>query len=258
MTTGKRKFREFCWINVMTPKLEDATKFFQQVLGWQSGEGLPGGHVIHVDGLPAGALMDLAVCPPGIPPVIGVMIKVENAEATVARVIALGGSAEPVMDVGGNGRMASCTDPTGAIFNIWQPLTKDGAECDPCVPGAPTWFELHSTDPEKAAQFYTELFGWTAAAEPMGPGMTYTTLHLDGAPIAGAMRAMPDPQGNVQPSHWGTYFTVLDADATVKLTKQLGGELCFGPHDIPKVGRFALVKSPQGVSFLLLQHAATN
>ncbi len=254
MAKGKRRVHDFCWINVMTPELDDAASFFQQVLGWDYGEGIPGGHVIQVEGLAAGALMDLAQCPPGIPPVIGVMIKVENADATVARVNALGGRAEPAIDVMGNGRMASCTDPTGAIFNIWQPLAKDGAECEPCVHGAPTWFELLTTDPESAVEFYTELFGWSAVAEYPAPGMTYTVFHHGGAQIAGAMRFMPEMLGSVPP-HWGTYFTVRGADETVELAKQSHAELCFGPHDIPNVGRFALLKSPQGVPFHVLQHA---
>lgn len=254
MATGTRRVHDFCWVNVMTPHLDDAASFFKRILGWSYGELIPGGHVIQVDGLAAGALMDLAQCPPGIPPVIGVMIKVENADATVARVNALGGSAEPVIDVMGNGRMASCTDPTGAIFNIWQPLTKDGAECEPCAHGAPTWFELQTTDPESAVRFYTELFGWTAETEHPAPGMTYTVFQLDGVQIAGAMRLMPEMLGKV-PSHWGTYFTVRGTDEAVQLAQQSNGKLCFGPHDIPNVGRFALLKSPQGVSFHVLQRA---
>lgn len=237
----------------MTPKLAEAATFFQRLFAWSYGEGIPGGHVIQVEGQAAGALMDLAQCPPGIPPVIGVMIKVADADATVARVTAFGGSAEPVFDVMGNGRMAQCADPTGAIFNIWQPLTKDGAECDPCVHGAPTWFEMLTDNPDRAVKFYTELFGWTAVAEEAAPGMTYTVFNHGDVPIAGAMRLLPHMVGKVPP-HWGTYFTVSNADETVELAQRLNAELCVGPHDIPKVGRFALLKSPQGVSFHVIQH----
>jgi predicted enzyme related to lactoylglutathione lyase len=199
--------------------------------------------------------MDLTHLPPGMPAVIGVMIKVENAEATVSRVRALGGHADPVMDVMGNGRMATCTDPCGGTFNIWQPLAKDGAECDSCIHGAPTWFELLTTDLENAVTFYTELFGWEKVAEQPAPGMTYITFQLDGSPIAGAMKLMPDRLGKVPP-HWGAYFTVKNADETVSLVRKLEGEICVEPQTIPNVGRFALLKSPEGVSFHVLQHAS--
>lgn len=253
MAIGKRKVHDFCWINLMTPEFDHAATFFQRLLGWSYADGITGGHVILVEGLSAGALMDLTCCPPGIPPVIGVMVKVENADATVARVQALGGSAEPAFDVMGNGRMASCTDPNGAIFNVWQPLSKDGAECDPLAPGAPTWFEMHTTDLERAASFYTDLFGWTAVTEEPAPGMTYTVFSLGGVPVAGAMRLRPEMLDKVPP-HWGTYFTVRSADETVQRAKELDAEVCFGPHDIPNIGRFALLKSPQGVSFHVIQH----
>jgi uncharacterized protein len=255
MATGKRRFHDFCWINVITPQFAIASRFFEQVFGWQYGGGIPGGHVIQVEGLAAGALIDRAQLPPEMPAVIGVMLKVENAEATVARVRTLGGHAEPVMDVMGNGRMATCTDSVGGTFNIWQPLAKDGAECDPSIHGAPTWFELLTTDLEQAVTFYTELFGWKKGVDQPAPGMTYITFYLDGSPIAGAMKFMPELLGKVPP-HWGTYFTVNNADVTVNLVRKLEGEICVEPHDIPNVGRFALLKSPQGVTFHILQHAA--
>jgi predicted enzyme related to lactoylglutathione lyase len=254
MTTGNRKFHDFCWINLMTPDLERAAAFYQRIFGWTYAEGVPGGHVILVDGLAAGALMDLAKCPPGIPPCIGVMIKVESADAAVGRVNALGGRAEPAFDVMGNGRMATCKDPNGGVFNVWQPLSKDGTACDSRAHGAPTWFETLTTDADRAVKFYTELFGWKSRAEQPAPGMTYTVLSLGEVEVAGAMRFMPDKMGNIPP-HWATYFAVKNADETVRLAKELGAELCVGPHDIPKVGPFALMKSPQGVPFHVLQWA---
>jgi predicted enzyme related to lactoylglutathione lyase len=252
---GTRKNHDFCWINLMTPELVPAAGFFQRVFGWQFADGIPGGYVIQVNGLGAGALMDIETCPPGYPPSIGVMVKVENAEATVARVNALGGRAESAFDVRGNGRMATCTDPNGGVFNVWQPLAKDGAECDTLAHGAPTWFETQTTDLDRAVEFYADLFGWTPRTEHPAPGMTYTVFHLGDAPIAGAMALFPDKLGEV-PSHWGTYFTVANADETVRLATSLGASLCVPPHDIPNVGRFALMKSPQGVAFHILEHAA--
>lgn len=251
--TGKRKIHDFCWTNVMTPELSRAAEFFAQVLGWTYAEGIPGGHVIHVNGLAAGALIDLAQCPPGLPPSIGVMIKVENADSTVVRVNQLGGSAEPAIDIRGNGRMATCIDPTGAAFAVWQPLAKDGAECDTHAPGAPTWFETLTTDPQRAVEFYVALFGWTPVTSQPAPGMTYTVFEHEGAQIAGAMAILSDKMPNV-PSHWATYFTVKDTDETVRLAKALGAELCVVPHDVPNVGRFALMKSPQAVPFHVLQY----
>lgn len=255
MAKGKRRYGDFCWISLMTPAFDRASSFFQKLFAWTYEEWIPGGRMVLVDDLPAGMLMDLAKCLPGATATIDVMIKVEDADAVVARVNTLGGRAEPAFDAMGNGRMAMCTDPTGADFSVWQPLSKDGVECDTEAHGAPTWFELLTDDPERAVRFYTELFGWEAVTEQPAPGMTYTLLKHGGVRIAGAMRFMPDTMGAIAkiPPHWGTYFAVRNTDETVRLAEEHGAEICVAPHDIPKVGRFSLMKSPQGVPFHVIQ-----
>lgn len=249
---GKRRAYDICWINVVTTELDSAKGYFERLFGWTYGDGIPGGNIILVGNLPAGAIMDQAMCPPGVPAVIGIMIKVENADATVARVNELGGHAEPAFDVMDNGRMAECTDPNGCFFAIWQPLSKDSAECDTQAHGAPTWFETLTVDLDASVEFYTRLFGWKASVQNPDPCAKYVVFENDGIAIAGAMKLPADKVGKVPP-HWGTYFAVTDADAAAARSAELGGPLCLGPLDIPNVGRFALLKSPQGVSFHVIR-----
>jgi predicted enzyme related to lactoylglutathione lyase len=130
---------EFCWINLLTPEPEEAKEFFAGVLGWTYGE-IPGmGWSILADGGAVGGLFDTAGpnSPPGTKPQLGVMVKVENADAAVARFNAHGGKATPAWDVGPNGRMAVCHDPNGAPIDVWQPLGKPGTEVGPRDYGRP-------------------------------------------------------------------------------------------------------------------------
>lgn len=255
MTTGTRPTHDFCWINLMSPEGEKARAFFASLLGWTYAEmaGAPGGRVIQVAGLTAGAIMDLddASMPPGIPPGIGVMVRVDDADATVKKAGALGGTAEDAFDLGEDGRMAMLTDPCGASIAVWQPKKKLTADCDSHAHGAPTWFETLTSDPARAAAFYAELFGWRVEEESMGPGMRYTLFKLGDRPIGGAMKM---PATSDAPPHWGTYFAVDDADATAARGAELGGKVCIAPQDIPGTGRFALLMSPQGVPFHVLQY----
>lgn len=255
MTTGIRPTHDFCWINLMSPDGEKARGFFASLLGWTYGEmpGVPGGQLILVGGLTAGAFMDLDVVkmPPGTPPVIGVMVRVDDADATVKKARSLGGQAEDAFDVMENGRMAMLHDPNGARIAVWQPKKQSTADCDSHANGAPTWFETLTTDPARAATFYSSLFAWKAEEQAL-PGMSYTVFKLGDRPIAGAMGRMPH-MGEVPP-HWGTYFAVDDVDGTAARGGALGGKLCIPPQDIPGVGRFALLLSPQGVSFHLRQY----
>jgi uncharacterized protein len=251
MATGIRKSGEFCWINILTPQPSDAMDFFAKVLGWTCYEMPPFGHGMRVGGRDIGGLFDLngPNCPPGLQPVIGVMVKVDNAEVACEKIRSLGGKAEPAFDIADHGRMAVCHDPNGGGFDIWEPRTMPGTDADSSLPGAPSWSECLTTDIPRATAFYTELFGWTAEVKHM-PGMDYTVFRHGGADIAGMM---PVPYPGVAP-HWGTYFTVNDADEAARVAEGLGGKLFVPPMDIPNIGRFCGILSPQGVRFFAIQY----
>lgn len=50
------------------------------------------------------------------------------------------------------------------------------------------WAELSTSDGPGAKAFYTELMGWTAEDNPMGPDMVYTMLNLNGQSAACSVR----------------------------------------------------------------------
>jgi len=250
-----RRVGEFCWINMLTPRPAEACEFFAKLLGWTYGE-IPGvGFNIKVDGRDIGGLFDLdgPNTPPGTRAHIGVMVKVANADAIGAKVNALGGKAQPAFDIFDAGRMAVCHDPNGAEFDVWETKNMGGTDVNGDVHGAPSWFETITTDMGKARKFYQDLFGWTSEAKPM-PGFTYTRFKLGDGLVAGMMPVLPN-MGAMRP-HWGTYFTVRDVDATQREAAKLGANICMPVHDIPGVGRFCGIESPQGVAFYAITYAS--
>lgn len=253
MSVGYRKTHDFTWINVMTPQVGKARDFFGELLGWSFDEmpGVPGGQLIRVGESTAGALMDLegGAFPPGTPPAVGVLVKVEDADAMAQKVESLGGRADPTMDVMENGRMAVCTDPLGAVFALWQPKAQQGMDVDSHAHGAPGWFEVLTKDADRAARFYSELFGWKVEEQRPANGMVYRLFKLGDLPVAGAFQP---PNGEVPP-HWAVSFSVRNADEIAKRTAEFGGEVCMPVSEIPGVGRFSLLKSPQGVSFHIIE-----
>ena len=66
------------------------------------------------------------------------------------------------------------------------------------------------------------------------------------------MQITPE-MGTMRP-HWGTYFTVTDADETAREAVELGAKLCMPVQDIPGVGRFCGITSPQGVTFYVIEY----
>ena len=253
MGSGARKAGEFCWINVLTPNPAESKAWFSEILGWTYSDLAGMGDSIKVNGREIGGLFDLNSpnTPPGTPPLIGVMVKTDDADATSAKANTLGGRAKPAFDIMDAGRMAEIKDPSGAQIDVWQPIKQPGTDADKAHHGAPSWYELYSNDTKAGAKFYTDLFGWTSEVMQV-PGMDYTVLSFDGVQIAGMMAA----SGGMMdvPPHWATYFTVDDIDKTAAQAAELGGTVFVPPMDIPEVGRFAGLISPQGVRFYAMTY----
>jgi predicted enzyme related to lactoylglutathione lyase len=103
-----------------------------------------------------------------------------------------------------------------------------------------------STDPALSRSFYANLLGWSVQEMPMGPGFTYQMLQAGETPFGGIVPLENAP--NV-PSHWMSYITCEDVDATCAKIAELGGKVCVPPTDIPNVGRFAVAEDPTGAYF---------
>jgi len=253
MTKGTRGNGEFCWFNMLTPQPAKAQAFFKELLGWTYSE-LPGvGHIVQVDGHDVGGMFDVAApqTPPGTPPQIGVMVKVESADATAKKAQSLGGTVRQVFDVFDHGRLAVIDDPNGANIDVWEARKHVGADVDSQAHGAPTWFETMTSDVAKATKFYTSLFGWTTEVKEPVPGMKYTLFKQAGKPVGGLMGIVPS-MGPVKP-HWAVNFAVRDVDAAASTATRLGAKITVPPTDIPTVGRFCGIASPQGVAFYVLK-----
>jgi predicted enzyme related to lactoylglutathione lyase len=56
------------------------------------------------------------------------------------------------------------------------------------------------------------------------------------------------------PPHWTAYITVTDVDAVAKKAQEMGGTALVPPTDIPTVGRFCVLKDPQGAVLAFIQY----
>lgn len=113
------------------------------------------------------------------------------------------------------------------------------------------WIELATTDGPGAKKFYSELFGWTTHDSPVGPGMVYTMLGLDGKDV-GALYEKGEMMKDV-PTHWASYISVTNADEIVAKAKSLGGTIIKDAFDVMDVGRMAVIMDPTGAAFCIWQ-----
>ena len=116
------------------------------------------------------------------------------------------------------------------------------------------WYELSTSDPVAAQQFYTSILGW--GTQPFeGGGMPYTMWTNGEAPIGGVMPLPAELASQGVPPHWLPYIGTDDVDETAAEATQLGGKVVVPPQDIPDVGRFAVLSDPQGASFAIYKSA---
>jgi predicted enzyme related to lactoylglutathione lyase len=244
------------WVELSSPDANASAAFYSELMGWSATEPGPveetGGYRMFQKGSSnvAGLMPHMQE---GQPTAWSTYISVADADDTAGKVKGAGGNVivEP-MDVMDLGRMAFFTDPTGAVFGVWQPKSFPGADLVN-EPGSLCWNEVLTRDVDADKSFYPAVFGWDAGRPQFeGAPETYTVWEVDGKPVGGMMQMTDDFFPPEVPPHWGVCFAVDDVDATVAKARELGGTITVEPMDMP-IGRFAGILDPQGASFTVMQ-----
>lgn len=251
------------WIDTEQSDPQAAQDFYHRLFGWEFTTVSPSGSPFYAIASLAGREVAGLAAAQAEPVVWNTYIAVSDADASAALVSSLGGEivARPV-DVGQAGRTASCRDPAGAAFRLWQARQHPGAQIVN-EPGSWNFSDLHTGQPETVA-FYTEAFGWSV--QDLG----FATM-LRSPGYGDHLEATVDPNirvrqqgvaappgfedaiawvGALEPGagpHWHVTFAVEDRDATAAAADQLGAEL-ISTEDTQWT-RAVLVRDPQGAIF---------
>jgi predicted enzyme related to lactoylglutathione lyase len=253
-----------CWVDSEQQDLEEADRFYGAVFGWRFEDAMPPGAPGHyliatLDG------HDVAALAPGSGEARwNTYIACDDADDTADAVVSAGGTlVSAPQDAGPGGRAATCADPEGAFFRLWQARRRLGAQLVN-APGTWNFSDLHTAAPERALAFYAEVFGWEQDAS-VGGGM----LRLPG--YGDHLAATVDPhiherQAAAPPgfadvvagwsvtdpgSGWHVRFAVADRDRTVE-TAERHGAVVLSASDTAWT-REAVVRDPQGAELTLSQ-----
>jgi predicted enzyme related to lactoylglutathione lyase len=242
------------WADLWTSDVDGSRRFYGELFGWEALAPDPnfGGYfMFSSDGVQvAGAMGDMG---PSLPAndTWKIYLACDDAAKTLATVESEGGTAVmPLMEVGDAGIQSTIIDPTGATLGVWQAKEYPGFTLLD-VPGAPSWFELHTRDYDRAVEFYRAAFGWETQPIPDTHEIRYSLMRnpeADGE-LAGIMDAS-SLLAEGEPSHWVIYWEVADIDATVAGLSSLGGSVLSAPESTP-YGRIAHVADPAGARFSL-------
>jgi predicted enzyme related to lactoylglutathione lyase len=246
----------FCWVELGTSDSEAAKRFYTGLFGWTFRDDPIGEGQFYTtllaDENPVAALyqLDRAQLAQGVPPNWLSYLATDSADRTTARARELGATVivEP-MDVFDLGRMAVVQDATGAMVGLWEAKIHTGATLVG-EPNSMCWQELYTREPERSAAFYSGLLGWQPEEQPM-PELVYTYFK-QGEKMTGGMIQIAPEWGPI-PANWTVYFAVDDCDAKAALAESLGGKVAMPPHDVPEVGRFAMLQDPQGGTFAIIK-----
>jgi predicted enzyme related to lactoylglutathione lyase len=257
-----------CWVDTEQPDLEAASHFYGALFGWTLTDAMPSGApgsylIATLDG------QDVAAIGPSSRGLAtwNTYVAVDDADATAAAVSRAGGRVvSPPADAGPGGRAATCSDPAGAEFRLWQARRRLGAQLVN-VPGAWNFSDLHTPDADQAMAFYGAVFGWVKVGIGEGAAMIQVPGYGDhlAATVdpdihvrqASAPAGFADVIGGLVttggdlPAEWQVTFTVADRDESVATAEGLGATVLHTAEDLWT--RKARVRDPQGAEFTLSQ-----
>ena len=104
------------------------------------------------------------------------------------------------------------------------------------------WIELATSDPEKAQEFYSQLFGWRMDVSEDPQYGAYAMAMLGERPTAG-IGAKQDPN---MPDAWSLYIGTDDIDGLAAKITDAGGTVIAPPFDVGDQGKMAVFQDPSG------------
>jgi hypothetical protein len=115
----------------------------------------------------------------------------------------------------------------------------------------PCWVDTNQADPDAAAEFYGDLFGWELE-NVMAPeaGAKYLMARIRGCDVAAISSV---PEGAPPMAMWNTYVAVASADEAAAKVADAGGTVLNAPFDVPEAGRMAVCADPEGAVFCVWQ-----
>jgi predicted enzyme related to lactoylglutathione lyase len=255
-SNDKNRNGSFVWVELATSDQPAAKNFYTSLFAWTVND-MPMGpgefySIFQLQGRDSAAAYTLRPeqRSQGVPPNWLLYVGVESADAATQRIPQLGGSVlMPAFDVGDMGRMAVLQDPTGAVFAVWQAKTGPGLGAAG-ENNALCWADLSTPDPDSAAKFYQELFGWKIQKEQHDESGYFHIKNGEDF-IGGVPPAKHRRPGT--PAHWLIYFQVASCDESAAKARMLGANFHLEPMTMENVGRMAVVADPQGAVFALFQ-----
>jgi predicted enzyme related to lactoylglutathione lyase len=119
-------------------------------------------------------------------------------------------------------------------------------------------FEIHANNPQRAIEFYSNLFGWEFTKWD-GP-QDYWLIKTGAPDTPGINGGMIPRQGTIDGTAVIAYVCTIDVgsvDTAIQKIEVLGGTIALPKMAIPGIGWLAYGKDPEGNIFGIMHRDAT-
>lgn len=242
--------RTFVWYDLQTTDKAAAEAFYGGLFGWNFVKGDKGDGYIHLKNGENG-FGGVGDVQGGAPPHWLGYVGSDDVSGAVARLSGLGAkTVMPAMSIPDVGTIAVLSDPTGALFALYQSAHDAPSDWKPAREsiGDIGWADVTVDDVERGKTFYSKAFGWSAGEGVGAPGEEYYMLSGGESPFGGLMK-----RPEMMPMcAWTYYVNVEDADAISAKAKELGGRVLH-EETVPDMVKFAVLQDPQGAVLGVVQ-----
>lgn len=243
------------WVDLATPDLASAKKFYSGLFGWTFRDihtGKTDYSVASLGDRPVAGLVHRLV-PPAEPkrPAWLAFISVRDVDAAQRTALERGAKViSGPKTYPHRGRQAVLADPEGAVFAILASGSGDPPDFL-VAPGEWIWSSLLARKPDTEAAFYQAVFGYEVFDVPSEDDLEHDILSSDDFARA-SVNPLPGDSPRRHP-HWLNFVRVVDAvDAAAKAVA-LGGRVLVEPHADRHGGKVAVVADPAGARFGLME-----
>ena len=233
------------WFELHGPEPEQTAKFYSELFGWHvewmpessyalidthAGKGINGGFGKTREGQPAASVF-YAEGP-------DIQALLDKAESLGAKTVV------PVTAIPNMVTFAQFADPFGVVVGLVQ---GDGSVRVSEGDNAPAdWFHVASPEPEKAWDFYRELFGWKIEGGPASEdaGFMHANVDTGGPGAQGGISGSPTGEPHVM-----MYARVDELQKYLDRAESLGGTIAMPLTKVDEHISFVVFQDPQGTTF---------
>jgi uncharacterized protein len=253
---------KFVWFELRSTDVEKSKAFYTELLGWQAEPQEMGGTKFELVRASGKEVAIISAAQGKAKSHWVPFVSVTDVDASVKTIEEQQGKVvTPATDIPNIGRFAMLTDPNGVEFAVFKSVKSDDPDGPPAA-GNFVWAEYLTKNKKQhqtALTFYPATLGYTTSQMQMGEGKSKSTYDMlqykapsgQDVPRAGVQAAKPGSLGG----QWLPWVTVDDVDAVIANAKKLKGKVPVKAHDIPTVGRAAIVADSTGAAIGLLKPA---